>query len=179
MGRSKNKDQINLSIDGIELTGNLEISEAFNNYFSNIGGRLAETIPVIDNSSPVSHITRTPNSIFLRPASVNEVLTIIHNLDGQKSCGPDNIPVNVVKSNAYSFASILAEAFIKIISTGVYPDCLKVARVIPVFKSGDACDPCNYCPISTLSILNKVLERLLVVRLMDFLKASDMLYNFQ
>jgi len=47
------------------------------------------------------------------------------------------------------------------ISSGVYPDDLKVAKVTAVYKSGDSCDVMNYRPISVLPVINKIFERLI------------------
>lgn len=69
--------------------------------------------------------------------------------------------------------------FDKIIETGRYPNCLKVAKVIPIFKSGDSADVGNYRPISTLSVFNKIFEKLLVARILDFFHRHDVFYNLQ
>lgn len=62
---------------------------------------------------------------------------------------------------------------------GVFPDCLKIAKVIPVYKSGDASDPSNFRPISTLSTFSKIFEKLLVNRFISFINQNNILYKYQ
>ena len=54
--------------------------------------------------------------------------------------------------------------------TGVYPDLLKIAKVIPIHKCGSTQDINNYMPISLLSIFDKIIEKLLHERLYNFLE---------
>ena len=67
-------------------------------------------------------------------------------------------------------------AFNNIILRGQYPDTLKVACITALFKAGDKLDSSNYRPISTLSVLNKIFEKLLHTRLNSFFEANS-LYN--
>ena len=62
---------------------------------------------------------------------------------------------------------------------GIFPEILKVSKVIPIYKSGDKTKANNYRPISLLPSLSKVMEKLLVVRLPSFLNASGILYDRQ
>ena len=65
------------------------------------------------------------------------------------------------------------------ISTGVYPDNLKIAKVIPIFKKGNSTSVNNYRPISILSPINKIFEKILYSRLMTFIDKSKILYKYQ
>ena len=56
------------------------------------------------------------------------------------------------------------------LDAGHFPGFLKVARVTPVFKDGDPAQFGNYRPISVLSVISKVFERAIQVRLLSFLK---------
>jgi hypothetical protein len=60
---------------------------------------------------------------------------------------------------------------------GVFSEKLKVARVVPIFKSGDPNDITNYRPISVLTCISKVLERIMYNRLYSFLIQNNILYN--
>ena len=64
-------------------------------------------------------------------------------------------------------------------NNGLFPEVLKVSKVIPIYKSGDKTKVNNYTPISLLPSLSKVMEKLLVVRLTSFLNASGILYDRQ
>jgi len=62
---------------------------------------------------------------------------------------------------------------------GTFPSKLNLAKVVPVFKSGEDTDPNNYRPISLLSIFNRTLERLMYKRLKSFFEISGLFYESQ
>lgn len=165
--------------EGVKTKDDKETCEIFNKYFTRIGHELANKIPNSSRTDPCTNIVSIRNSIFLRPSTVNEVITIIDALDSKKSCGYDGISVKLLKSNPTQFAKILSDIFNLIVATGHYPDCLKIAKISPVFKAGDTAIPCNYRPIATLSVFTKVLEKLLVSRMVSFFENNNILYNLQ
>ena len=59
--------------------------------------------------------------------------------------------------------------------TGIFPSVLKTAKVVPVFKKGSKLDYSNYCPISLLSNIEKILEKLMYNRLYTFLNNNNYL----
>ena len=65
------------------------------------------------------------------------------------------------------------------IKTGNYPDQLKIAKVIPIYKKGSSSDPSNYRPISILSNINKIFEKILHKRLFKYLNKFNILYKYQ
>lgn len=177
-GRTKANEKLKLRNGANILESDQDVAEMFNCFFSSIGNNLAQKIPknAFDFLKPVKGVS---SSIFLRPASINEVSILISQLDTQKSRGHDNIPADLVKANVGPFSGIIAELFNRMLLTGSYPNIMKIAKVTPVFKSGDSFDPSNYRPISTLSVINKIFEKLLTVRLVNFLCANNVLYRYQ
>ena len=79
----------------------------------------------------------------------------------------------------YIVIYLLAEFFNRFISQATYPDSLKLARVVPVFKSGDSANINNYRPISILSTVNKVFETLTFDRISSFLNSHNIISNNQ
>ena len=61
-------------------------------------------------------------------------------------------------------------------SSGIFPDKLKIAKILPVFKKGSKLECSNYRPISLLSNLDKVIEKLMRKRLMEFLNEQKIIY---
>ena len=95
---------------------------------------------------------------------------VITNLDLSKASGPDCIPVVVLKNCELELSYILAELLNKCLKESCFPDCWKVSSVVPVFKNvGERSSAKNYCPISLLSVVNKVFERLVNNGIVDHL----------
>lgn len=170
-----------LLINGNKTTDSNQIAQHFNDFFSNVGPNLAATINSDREVHKFGTLSALPegNSLFLRPASINETIALINALNPKKSPGPDGIPASFLKANFVFFAHLLTDVFNEIVETGVYPAVLKVARVTPVHKSGDKKEANNYRPISCLSILDKVIEKLIVSRLVDFITQHKLLYAHQ
>ena len=61
----------------------------------------------------------------------------------------------------------------------IFPDSLKIAKVIPLYKKGNKTDPGNYRPISLLSTISKILEKILLKRMMKFCVKNNLLANNQ
>ena len=89
-----------------------------------------------------------------------EVFTLINKLDINKANGTDSISTYMLKATASSIASPLAKLFNLSLTTGKFPQMRKTASIVPIPKSGDKSDPSNYRPVSLLSIVSKLLEKI-------------------
>ena len=108
------------------------------------------------------------HNIFVTPKMAKKV---IMNLDLSKVSGPDCIPVVVLKNCEPELSYILAELFNKCLKESCFPDCWKVSSVIPVFKNvGERSTAKNCCPVSVLSVISKVFEKLVNNRIVDYLE---------
>jgi hypothetical protein len=118
-------------------------------------------------------------SLFL--ATPKEILDIINKLSNKNN--KHDIPTKILKATKEYTSPILSKLFNMSLEQGTYPKILKIARVIPIFKSGDCRLQKNYRPISTLLTINKIFEKLLYCRLNSFLEhcniISDNQYGFR
>ena len=88
-----------------------------------------------------------------------------------KASGPDFIPVVVLKNCESELSCILAELVNKCLKESCFPNCLKVLSVVPVFRNvGERSTAKNYCPVSLLSVVTKVFEKLVDNRIVDHQK---------
>ena len=62
---------------------------------------------------------------------------------------------------------------------GIFPENFKVSKVTPIAKGGEEMDPYNYRPISTLSALTQIFEKLICKQLVNYLEKHAILYEFQ
>ena len=98
-------------------------------------------------------------------------------------CGINKLNLDYFHWHFFYLFSPLSVRFMQIynqwIETGIVPNTLKVSQVTPVYKNGDATDPANYRPISTLSSFSKVFEKLTHNQLYNFLEKYSILYKYQ
>ena len=107
--------------------------------------------------------------MFLCPTTYFEVLQEINSLKIKKSCGYDNIPAYFFKVPAKVFATPLSILFNYSFRYGIFPNCLKNEKVVPIFKKVDRNKISNYCLISLFSIFSKILEKSICKRTHKFL----------
>ena len=108
------------------------------------------------------------------------VKKVITNLDSSKASGPDCIPVVVLKNCEPELSYILAKLFNKCLKESCFPDCWKVSLVVPVFKNvGERSTAKNYHPVSLLSVVSKVFEKLVNNRIVDHLEKCGLFSDFQ
>ena len=96
-----------------------------------------------------------------------------------KASGPKSIPPAVLKHLNNDVSIVLANLFNLSFSTGVFPDILKTSSVLPLFKKGSRLDCGNYRPISLLSNISKLLEKLMYSRFYNFLNIYNCISELQ
>ena len=128
-------------------------------FFTNIGNALDKKIPK-STQDPLKYIADThTDSIFLSPCTEVEVSNIIMKL---KTCatGWDEVSATTLQENKESISSCLRQVINLSLAQGIFPKELKIAILIPIFKSGDRNESGNYRPISLLSSFSKIFERI-------------------
>ena len=104
-------------------------------------------------------------------------LYIIGSFSQFKSSGPHNIPVRVLKLLKLNISTPIASLINRSFEVGTFPSILKTSKVIPVYKNkGSPLDPSNYRPISLLSNIEKIFEKVMYSRLMGFLDDQNLIY---
>ena len=178
IGKDSNnsKSSLKFQVNGKCITDSLEIANSFNNFFVSVGPKLAQNI--ISTVNPMSYVTPCNNSIVIPPVTIAEVSQVISSLKNS-SAGWDEIPALVAKQSHDSYIEPLTCLINRCFHDGIFPTDLKLARVVPIFKSGDSPVLSNYRPISILSFFAKVFEKLLYKYLLDFLDSNNVLYKHQ
>ena len=98
-GKARNSIVSSFQYEGKEIDNEKEIVNNFNEYFSNIGTKLAKSIPNIPGKRVTEYITnRNKNTIFLTPVTEQEILGIVRLFKNKHSCGYDNVSLNVIKN---------------------------------------------------------------------------------
>ena len=168
-----------LFFNNIDITENAEIAQTLNQHFCSIGHRLASKIPKSKKSYKHFLSSSSPNSMFLNKIDPKEVYSIIMDLKNNKSPGLDEIPNKVLKMSVEEISNPLAHIINQSFLKGIFPEQLKTAKVIPLFKKGDEAQCSNYRPISLLSCFHKIFEKLIKCKMLDFLHKNNVLYKYQ
>ena len=187
LGRNKNNLGQNLSDtfkhDGKVYNTKQDISNGFNDYFINVGPRLASKIPsshITNNKIPNMNF---PNSFYLTPTCPAEVSNVIERLKSKTSYGHDEISPKLAKATALSISQPISHITNMSFQKGIFPKDLKKAKVIPIYKNKEKSTFSNYRPISLLPAFSKIIERLVYNRLYKYIKANRILdpaqYGFQ
>jgi len=129
-----------------------DMANAFNNFFANVGPTTDKEIP----KTPISPLTflknRVVNEFTFKETSIPEVMTILLQIDESKSPGPTIVPIKHLRIAAPIIVPHLVNVFNLSFKTGIFPDFMKLAKIIPIFKAGSKLLVTNYRPISLLSV---------------------------
>ena len=159
----------------------MSTANGFNNYCVNVGPSLAENIPATDThfSRYLSASTNVKNALFLNPVTKVDILQLVANVKPKKSKGHDELDMCLINKLIPYIVVPLKHIFNISLLNGVFPDSMKIARVIPLFKTGNTKEFSNYRPISLLPQFSKILDKLYHSRLITFIDSNQILYKSQ
>ena len=149
-----------------------------NTFFVNIGSKLAQTMPNVDTQKTVnSYLTNKTSSAFkFKLVTEEDIFKIISKLDSKNSTGYDQISSNLLKRINEYIHKPLTLIVNQSLSSGIFPNKLNIAKVIPIFKKDDAHLLNNYRPISMLPTISKVFEKVVQEQLTEFLNVNKLAY---
>jgi hypothetical protein len=167
-------------VNGVELTNPSLIAETLNNFFitaaSDVVGNIPyadpPVVPPLNDDIPLLSFTNSP-------VTHSEILDVIKSLQSKNSTDFNGLSASLIKQISYQIANPLKHIINLSLSSSIVPTQLKIAKVIPVFKSGDRRSMDNYRPISLLSIFSKILEKVVCNRLCSFLETNNILSGAQ
>ena len=158
----------------------MDIANAFNNYFTNIGDELAKGINYSGTKGFTHYLRNRHNNTFsLNEVNEQSVIKIIENLPLKSSCGFDDMSSKFIKQITPSIITPLTLVINQIFNTGIFPDKLNIAKVVPIFKKGDNTLMNNYRPISLLPVISKVIEKIICTQLSTYFENNKLFYDSQ
>ncbi len=154
------------------------IAQHFNSYFVNVGKSLADNM-----SEPVntfdSYLTNQQELTFsMPPVTSEEIINTVSQLR-DSSPGYDGIPMKLLRVLMPSLCPVILYLCNMSFSTGIFPKHLKIAKVLPLYKSGDGKLFKNHRPISVLPVISKILEKIMYNRLSEFCKSNNIISDAQ
>ena len=121
---------------------------------------------------------RIPATFSPLPVTPSEVIKLIKAFK-DKPCHVNDIPVFIFKLLSSHIAPIICDIFNCAITEGVFPAVLKLARILPLHKGKRHKITDNFRPISLLSLMAKIIEKLMKTRAIKFIEDNRVLYNKQ
>ena len=161
------------------------LANEFNEFFTNVGARTAETVKSLANENGIPLMTFTSFDSFigdefvLRAVSTVEVRKTVFSFGSNKAPGPDKVSMRVIKDALPCILPTLTEIINSSLLTSVFPSDWKEAEVITLLKDGDHEVPNNNRPVSLLSAISKICERVVLNQLTDYLVLHKRLSKHQ
>jgi len=177
------------------------------NFLSNKGSNSMNDIPPITVNNKVAYsnkdkatalnnffasqctVENDNDDLFVLPESESQIeplnITVemttreIKSLDISKACGPDEVHNKILKLVVDEIATPLTNLFNRSLYEGKFPDTWKTAHVTPIYKKGNPGDPSNYRPISLLSCIGKLLERILQKHMLNYFTTNNIITSCQ
>ena len=170
-----------VTINGLHTYYLKKIANSFGKFYSELGSSLASTIS--RGTKTIDHylnaIQQEPNSCVLRRTTQLEICNLIAKLPSKTSTGHDQIGNVLLKQLNESISYPLELIFNCSIAEGTFPEMMKKAEVIPLYKGKEQDIIINYHPISLLMTISKILEKIVYSRLYSFLEKKSILYESQ
>ena len=178
----KKTEDYKIENNGEVIENKYDIANIFNNFFSTIGLQIHEaTNNHSGNKEDFKKYMKNTvcQSMYFTPISEAVLYDVVSKLDVNKSAGYDDISAKVVKCSIHAIATPLCNIINFSIEKGVFPNSMKIAKVIPVFKSGNKTSLTNYRPISILSVFSKIFEKIVYNKIISFISKYNILYSKQ
>ncbi|MFO7795213.1 MAG: reverse transcriptase family protein [Promethearchaeia archaeon] len=160
------------SHEGVKITDERGMAEAFADHFRKVGHGLVDQISAGTHNHRKYLPNKVDKTIFMYPIRFSEYQKAVTSLKNGFSAGCDGISTSLFKELAGVLFQPLLYIFNSCIKNGFFPVCLKVAKILPLFKKGDKDNPNNYRPITILSPVSKVFEKIIKSRFISFLEKN-------
>ena len=183
IGKNKHRGNIisHITIDGLKTYSPKRITNELGQFYSKLGKMLAAKIKpgLIGIDEYLAWIKRVDASLILNPITVLEVEKIIMKLPNKTSYGHDKIGNILLKELCKCISFPLCSIFNQSLSEGYFPDAMKMAEIIPLYKGKEFDKVINYRPVSLLITISEVLEKGVYSRVYKFLEKHKVLYDSQ
>lgn len=153
-------------------------SNEINKFFTNLGSS------TVENLAPPKyhyrlHLKHQLNSFSISEVTMQELSNCLNSFPSKTSSGFDGMSMKLLKLAFPYLANCLLSLINKSFKNGCFPDKLKIAKVIPIFKGGSPDNLINFRPISILPAISKLFERLMYNRMLSFINKYELLSSSQ
>ena len=166
-----------LLINNLKVEDPFDIANEFNEFFTSIAQKISDE--VIPTDKPPDYAQTKPDDVVFSvkndPVTHSEVFEAINMLQKKKTSDMFGVSVFFISKFALTLSKPLRHIFSLSFSNGIVPQQFKIAKVVPIHKSGPKDSMDNYRPISLLCTFSKILEKIMFNRLSNFLEDNNLL----
>ena len=170
-----------ITVNGIKQYQGTQIANSLASYFANVGMEFAEKIPNSSWSikSYLEALQKNTSNLYFYPCTVREVCSFVVQLPAKRSSGSDNVSNILLKELIPYLCEPLCIIINSSLESGVFPDLMKLAEVVPLYKGKARDQETNYRPISLLTTMSKVMEKVVYKQVYDFLSSTGQICDTQ
>ena len=178
--RKEKKVISKLLINEETITDSKRICTEFNNFFANIGQKLADKISPSKKINIEMFLKKEISSSFkFKITDIEYNKKVLNKLRSKPSAGYDGISVILLKFLSPALLPSLTLIINQSLVTGLFPNKLKLAKVVPLFKKGDDKIVDNYRPLSLLPSISKLFEKIVFNQLFEYFTQNNLFHNNQ
>ena len=178
---------IGLNIDNSICFDKVKVATHFNNFFSDIAGNLVDKLPPIIGKYGYDFVKKfyqdkvsmLGGGFSFTPVSKEHVLKMLIGLNSHKATGLDGMPARFIIDSANIICKPLCHIVNLSIQSGEFPCDIKKAKITPIYKKKAKTEAGNYRPVSVLSIISKIIEKIACEQLTEYLDSNSLLYELQ
>ena len=167
------KEMEYLEINDTRITDKQEIANQFNTFFGNLGVNLTPSIPTTNKNFREFLPPRIEDNIFIGPLSLQKTFELITSIKPKGSQDYYDISMKLLCRTAGPITAPLRHIYNLSISSGVFPDLMKISKVVLVYKSGPISLVEAYRGVSMIASFSKPLERYIYSSIYDFLDEKN------
>ena len=178
--KNKRDSSASFTINGQDIDDKYDIANQFNSFFASVAANISGGIINHGSKTVSSYLKqRIECSFQFECVGVSDVKKVIQNLASKNSSGHDGISARFLKKILEIITPPLTHIINRSLCTGIFPDRLKIAKVIPLFTKSDQHVLDNYLPISLLPVISKVFEKIVFNQLYKYFTDNNLFYNSQ
>ena len=177
---SENIENLNFREGSKTYNSENTIANGFNKFFVSIGPNLADNITSHSNNFCDIYLKeKNINSMFLTGVVEHDIIKTVNNFNNKVSLDCHDLNMKLVKSVIHYIMEPFTYICNKSFEDGIFPEEMKLTKVLPLFKSGPKDEFTNYRPVSLLSQFSKILEKLYADKLDKFISTFKISNNSQ
>ena len=166
--------------NGKKINDPIEIVNQFNDFFINVGPNLIKNVAQPINETYRKYLNKSIlTSFHFTLIDENHEAKVLSSLQTKNSSGHDGISMKLLKFLSPALLKPLTIVINQSLLTGIFPDKLKIAKVVPLHKKDDPSLTDNYRPISLLPSISKLFEKIVFIQLTEYLKQNKLLFEGQ